>query len=620
MIEVNGVMQVGAVQDYINNEKALQIILGILLSIIIAFSLGAIIQWLSRLVFTFHYEKVLRYAGGIWGGLAITSIVYFLMIKGVKGASFMNEEVINYISENTGKLLIISFVSFSIFFQILTFFIKKFVLNIIVLIGTFALAMAFAGNDLVNFIGVPIAGLKSFYLYSAEQGANPRSFLMEFTESSVKTEWYLLAIAGFVMVITLWTSRKAKSVVGTTLDLSRQHEGEERFNSNYISRSIVRVGRHFGTFLKTIIPKPIKVFVAKRFENNNNEANPNGASFDLIRASVILIVSSIIISFATSLKLPLSTTYVTFMVAMGASLADKAWGRESAVYRISGVFSVIGGWFLTAFAAFTVAFIIAIIIHYGGVWMVAVFVAIAVFFVIRTHAIHKKITAKKDSALEIEKEKSISMNNIVSKCVISVSKVLNEINAAYIKTLMALFKEKRKTLQQLRQESKNIRKETQLLKSQLNTTLIKFEADAIENGHHYVQIIENLNELAYTSNIITKHVFQHIDNQHKGLIPSQIKELEEVIDQKQQIQSFILENLNAPDNNFIESLYNKHRNLLQILDSFMLAQIKRVKNQMVGKKNSLLYMNIISETKNLLSFEMNLMRAYHRFFYQKEII
>ncbi len=331
--------------EYINTAKATAIISGILISVVVAFTTGLLVQWISRLVFSFQYERKLQYFGGIFGGLAIAAITYFMLIKGVKGAIFMPEAAVDWIKHHGWTILLISFVGWTIILQLLYWLFKVNILKIIVLAGTFALAMAFAGNDLVNFIGVPLAGFQSYKEFIALPGADPDTMDMSFLAGKVKTEPYLLALAGVIMVITLWTSKKAKNVVKTSIDLSRQDSGDERFGSSALARSVVRMSRNMATGVMSVVPNSILNHIDKQFDSSKyNEkvaAMENPPAFDLIRASVNLVVASILIALATSLKLPLSTTYVTFMVAMGSSLADRAWGRESAVYRVTGVLSVV---------------------------------------------------------------------------------------------------------------------------------------------------------------------------------------------------------------------------------------------------------------------------------------
>ena len=331
-----------AVNDYLNWGKSLAIISGIFLSIVIAFTLGTIVQFLSRLLFSFEFKTRLPFIGGLWGGVSLTALTYFLMIKGLKGASFVDRETMDWVVTNTFLILLISMIFWSVVMQIIQSVFKVNVLKVIVLFGTFALAMAFAGNDLVNFIGVPIAGLESFGIWSSS-GQVPESLAMERLADPVQTPTYLLLVAGLVMVLTLWFSKKARSVTDTEVNLARQEEGAERFQPNNFARAIVRLGVNTGKFMQAVVSRRLSQRIEQKFTKPIKPVDRNEPAFDLVRASVNLTMASILISFATSLKLPLSTTYVSFMVAMGTSLADRAWGRDSAVFRVAGVLNVIGG-------------------------------------------------------------------------------------------------------------------------------------------------------------------------------------------------------------------------------------------------------------------------------------
>ncbi len=613
LINLNGSLVVGSVNDYINNKKAFEIIMSILLSIVMAFTFGALIQYIFRIIFTFNYKKVLPYFGGIFSGIAFTAIIYFMLIKGAKDASFMTEGVKSFIHDNSRIIIIINLISWTVIFQLLYFVIKEWILRIVVLAGTFALAMAFAGNDLVNFIGVSIAGLNAYSAFSASGGVNPSAFTMESLLNSMTTEGWLLVTAGIIMAISLWTSKKAKKVISTTIDLTRQNEGEEQFSSNYLARTIVRVGRHFGETSGKIVPQAIKEAVNKRFEKVHTTKDEAPLAFDLIRASVILVVSSALIAFGTSNKLPLSTTYVTFMTAMGASFADRSWSRESAVYRISGVLNVIGGWFITAFAAFCGTFILATVIFYLGTWSAFVFFPLAIYTFIRSNILHRRKLTKAAQEKSMDTVTTLSSNALKANCVSTIQQYISEIDGMYKQTLEALFAEKRKVLLDSRKASKDTRRRTQELKLQLPEILKKLDAEAVPGSYNYVQIVENLNELAYTFNSITKYAFDHVDNNHKELIPDQIADLSELIRRKDNLVGNLLLGLENPDDDYMELMNQENKKMIHYMDECILRQIKRVKNGTSGKKTSILFMNLISETKNLVSFEMNLLRAHHQF-------
>ncbi len=418
------------VSDFINVESSVMIIVGIFLSVVIAFSVGMIVQWFVRLAFSFNVKKTFKYWTGVWGGFAITAILFFLLIKGAKGSTLISAEMLASIKENTARALLISFVGWTLLFQLLTMFTRVNVMKITVLVGTFALAMAFAGNDLVNFIGVPLAGFESFKAFMASGSGDPSGFMMTALQEKVNTPIYFLIAAGLIMVLTLRFSKKAKSVTATSIDLSRQGEGSERFASSSLARFLVRRAVETSNVVARITPPKVVSFVQGRFDEeiDQDEKDPKMA-FDLVRASVNLVVASILIAIGTSLKLPLSTTYVTFMVAMGTSLADGAWGRESAVYRITGVLTVIGGWFFTAFSAFLASFLIASLIFFGKFPVILILIGLSIFILLRTHAFHKRRAEKQ---ARVDSEYSTATKEVLKSCDNEVKSTVSKVSRSYI--------------------------------------------------------------------------------------------------------------------------------------------------------------------------------------------
>ncbi len=374
--------------DLLNTEKALSVIFGIFLSVAVAFFFGTLVQWISRLIFTFNYKPRLKWTIGLFGGLAATAIIYFMLIKGLKDSSFMTKENKLWVAENTWTIVTCCFIGFTILMQVLHWC-RVNVFKVIVLMGTFALAMAFAGNDLVNFIGVPLAGLDAYQDFVANGGGNPHGFLMESLNGPAKTPIIYLIAAGAIMVFSLATSKKAQNVIKTSVNLSRQDEGEEMFGSSAVARSLVRSTTNAANAIIHIIPQGVRSWINSRF-NRDEAIMADGAAFDLVRASVNLVLAGLLIALGTSLKLPLSTTYVTFMVAMGTSLADRAWSRESAVFRITGMLSVIGGWFLTAGVAFVMSALVVTIMYYGGFVAMGAMIALAVFLLVRSNIAYRK--------------------------------------------------------------------------------------------------------------------------------------------------------------------------------------------------------------------------------------
>ncbi len=606
------------INEYINSGKALAIILGILLSVVIAFIVGAVVQYIARLLFSFNYKRNLKYFGAIWGGIAITAITYFILIKGAKGASFMSDETKEFIKHNSFAIIGISFIAWTVVLQLISLVTKLNILKFIVLVGTFALAMAFAGNDLVNFIGVPLAGYESFKEFMAAPGAEPDTFLMTALTGKVKTPTFFLLLAGLIMVVTLWTSKKARSVTKTEINLARQDTGYERFGSSIFARSLVRRTNNFSKTFKNLLP----VAIQNKIENQFNQVEyqkqqaalgPEAPYFDMIRASVNLVVASILIAFATSLKLPLSTTYVTFMVAMGTSLSDKAWGRDSAVYRITGVFSVIGGWFFTAFSAFTVAFLIAVVIKYGGFVAILILIGLAIFFVYRTHVIHKRRYEESETLEEAEYEEIITVDKIITKCSNNIVQGLTQISEILNSTIVGLTQEDLKQLRKTSREVEKINKKTKALKDNISDTISRLEESSIDTGHYYVQVLDYLREMAHSISFINKPCLDHVDNNHKALLEVQIEELTDMTRMIREFVRQVNQIINDNDTNQIPEVIEKQSRILKFIDTSRKKQVKRIKANEVGTRNSMLFLGILSESKNLMLQSVNLLKSYRDF-------
>ncbi len=603
---------------YINSAKALAIITGILLSVVIAFSVGAIVQYITRIIFSFRYEKNLRLYGAVWGGLAITAIVYFILIKGAKGSSFMTSANVEWIKTNTVYILLGSFISLTAVFQILMLFFKINILKGTVLLGTFALAMAFAGNDLVNFIGVPLAGYESFKAYVASQPGDPWSFTMEVLGEKINTNTYILLTAGLVMVVTLFFSKKAKSVVKTSLDLSRQNEGDERFSSTMFSRALVRRYIRLGDKIQSIIPAGVQRKIQNQFTPTSQVKSQKGpaadASFDLIRASVNLVVASILIAIGTSLKLPLSTTYVTFMVAMGTSLSDRAWGRESAVYRITGVISVIGGWFFTAFSAFTVSFLMAVLIYHGKILAVLVLIGLALFFVIRTQFLfnRRESDREKNESLAL-KDDDVSGENILKKCINNVGDILETNLKLYSNTIKGLAEENLKLLRKTNKKGNTLNKEIKYLKNKTVKTIQLLEEDSIDTGHYYVQVLDYLREIVHNITFIITPSLEHIDNNHKPISKEQIEDLNEIKDHFSDLSLTILHIIKENRYEEFDIVITKLLEFQKIIKSAKKNQIQRIKKDTTGTKSSILFLNIVQETRVMSLNAVNLVKSQRDF-------
>lgn len=616
IIKITNSPEGGDLDTYINTGKALAIIFGILLSVIIAFTFGAFIQYLARIIFSFEYEKYLKYFGSVWGGMAVTAITYFILIKGAKGSSFISPEQLTWIKDNSFSIILLSFTGWTLLLQLILWFFKINVLKFIVLVGTFSLAMAFAGNDLVNFIGVPLAGFESFKTFTAASGADPATFIMDSLKETVKTPTIFLLIAGAIMVITLWVSRKARSVTKTTLDLSRQDEGTERFESSLLARTIVRSTLSFGKSVSKVVPVRIQIAVRKRFDRTsyNKRKSEESISFDLVRASVNLVVASILIAFGTSLKLPLSTTYVTFMVAMGTSLADGAWGRESAVYRISGVITIITGWFFTALSAFTLAFCVALIIYWTGLTGILILISLAVLLVIRTHAFHKK----KVKVEEMEKEKKERIKVLDRKNVLEISRqnvtsTIISISKLYYLSITGLLNEDRKLLKNNLKDIKELNNNVKSLKDNVFSTIRLLDEESSDTGPFYVQVLDYLREAAHCLTYLTDPIFNHIDNNHPPLRTVQRNFMKDLNEEISNFNNLILNTVKKDKFEDIGEIINKQQLLLERLAKMRKKQVKMIKREEAGTKNSLLLFNTISETKSLLLNAVNIIKAQRDF-------
>ena len=593
-----------SVADFINTSTAMKIIFGILLSVVVAFTAGIIVQAISRLLFAFNYEKSYKYVGALFGGAAISAITYFMIIKGAKGTTFISDTNLDWIKNNTGKILLYSFLGWSFILQLMIWIFRTNILKIIVLVGTFSLAMAFAGNDLVNFIGVPLAGFESFSQFRASGATDPNGFLMDGLMKKIPTPIEFLLIAGIIMVATLWLSKKAKSVTQTSLDLSRQDEGDERFGSSLFARVLVREGIRFGNSVSKIVPKPIAAAINSRFDKSKVKKKKDKTSFDLVRASVNLIVAAVLIAIGTSNKLPLSTTYVTFMVAMGSSLADGAWSRESAVYRITGVFTVIGGWFFTAFAAFTSAFIIANIIHWGGIAAIAAFAILAVFLIIKTHTIHKK-NVKEAAEAAKEEELDINVENLYIKCKNETSNFL-KYSSNYIYDINnALIKDKRRPLVKLKDEISQSEKKLKKRKKKAHRNVFLLNETDLEFGYYYISVLDALEQAFNNVRLIMNMVYEYVDNNHSPL-PSLIKN--DIIELNESIRSYSdkLKKQSLKSSKDTDNVKKEKEHLLEDIEKLQRNIIKQIKKTHISSKTSLMLQGMLTELKQYINNSYNI--------------
>ena len=616
-----GLDGVSSLADLLNTGKALEVIAGIFLSVAIAFFFGIIVQWISRLVFTYNYKKNLTAKIGVFGGVAVTSILYFMLFKGMKGAAFMTPEVKAYLNENTLMLLGIVFVVSTVIMQLLHA-LKVNVFKVIIMIGTFALAMAFAGNDLVNFIGVTMAALDSVLHFAREAvpaGISADEYMMGFLNEPAATSVWFLIGAGAIMVYALCTSKKAHEVLKTSINLSRQDEGDEMFGSSSMARKLVRAGMGFITGVTKITPKNVKRWVAKRFDQEHATLD-EGAAFDLVRASVNLVLAGLLIALGTSLKLPLSTTYVTFMVGMGSSLADQAWGRESAVFRITGVISVIGGWFLTAGAAFILAGIVASIMYFGGPVAMVVMAALALFLLIRSHLAYKnkKSEEVRDVKMDIvlnSEDTSEVWTALSGHTAETLCHTLDYAADTYEGVIRAFARE---DVRKLRTALDKIVEEKAWLKKQRRHETLGFrridKGLAFEKNTWYYLSSNNAQQILNTLTRITNPMKEHTDNNFRPLSPQYLEEFAPY--QKRLIDVFrgISEVIRTGDFTNAEQLSAEGKWLKKEISNLRRVQTHRLQEDAENIKVAFVYLNLIQESHELLSEVRNVLRGCEKFF------
>lgn len=612
--------------EFINTGKALLIIAGILLSVAIAFTVGAIVQYISRLIFTFQFEKKVPYFGALFGGFAITAILYFIIIKGLRGTSYYGD--VKHILENYMLIgLLACFAFFTIICQLLYRFFGFNILKFVVLIGTFSLAMAFAGNDLVNFIGVPIAAYQSFEQWSIS-GIPASDFSMGGLAGKVPTPTAFLLLAGLVMVLTLWLSKKARKVVATGVNLSRQGDGAERFHPNAFSRGVVRLSLSASQKLSFALPDSFLERVEKRFyqpeENLTQKALEEKPAFDLVRASVNLVVAGILISIGTSLKLPLSTTYVTFMVAMGTSLADRAWNRESAVYRIAGVVNVIGGWFMTALVAFTAAGTVAYLIHLGkrfggelGMLMAVLILAAVAIVIILYGVFFKKDKDVEFSALEDLAIAVTDKEEFIAKATRNIASILKQISEVYSRASKAFVKKDLKMLRKVADKAGTIDEKSKKLRDNVHQVIHDLNAVSLEAGNHYVQVADYLREIGHSISFIVNPMKEYLANNHKPFNEEQVDELREmgalIEELYEDVRNVAANTPQVLDEAEFDIIKDRQQKLIKYTDQIRKKQIKRIKNNTVGTRNSILFLSILNETKSLALQTGNVVKSLRDF-------
>lgn len=606
--------------DLLNSSQALKTILAIFFSVALAFFFGIIVMWISRVVFTFNYKKHSRYAIAIFGGIAFTSLSYFIFLKGIGKSPYLSASLRDYIDANTDMLLIYTFVISTVVMEVLHL-LRVNIFKFVVLMGTFALAMAFAGNDLVNFIGVPLAGLDSYQDYMANgNGAAPSEFLMSSLMESAKTPPVFLFAAGIVMIIAMATSKKAKNVIKTSVDLSRQDEGDEMFGSSSAARSIVRMTQNGGSWVEQVLPTGFQNWLAGRF-NKKEAIMDEGAAFDVVRASVNLVLAAMLITIGTNYKLPLSTTYVTFMVAMGSSLADAAWSRESAVFRVTGVLSVIGGWFITAGVAFLACALVCVAMFYGGIVVQALAMFVVVFSLIRSNRSFTKKLANdnKDSIFSLmmrTRDPELVWDMLrrhVSKTQSFVNhfaqKEYNRIADGFInQDVKAL----RRSLKELRNEQNELKK----YRRQELLGLKRSPADiAIERNTWFHLGANSDQQFLYCLRRMLEPIKEHVDNNFNPLPTEYAQEFESVRHKINDLMRMTQDNIDTGN-------YDEYRNILAEADAckdelslIRKRHIDRIQQTDNNKmlQVSLVYLNFLQESQEFLSIMRHQLRAAKKF-------
>ncbi|WP_034060925.1 inorganic phosphate transporter [Lacinutrix jangbogonensis] len=610
------------VVNYINTSKASQIIFGILLSVVVAFSIGALVQWVSRLLLSYNFEKKANWVGALFGGLALTAITYFIFMKGLKGTSYAKqpfdflggETMKNFLEHNVLPIVLISSVIWSLLsFAVISFF-KTNIYKLIIIVGTFALALAFAGNDLVNFIGVPIAAFNAFTEWTAS-GMAADSFPMDVLAEKVPTNNLLLFIAGMIMVLTLWFSSKAKNVVKTSLDLSSQTATKERFQPNFLSRGFVKVAMGLSQMSSYILPDSWQAKIEKQFEapivSITKDRTAELPAFDLVRAAVNLMVAAVLISIATSYKLPLSTTYVTFMVAMGTSLADRAWGAESAVYRVAGVLNVIGGWFFTAFSAFTAAALVAYLLNLNLEVMFPILLVAAFGLLLRNYIAHKKKSSGTIEEDSLKETGSSSVQGVILESASNIASVVKRGNRIYTNAIKGLAKQDLALLKKNKKQITKLSEEVDDLRDNIFYFIKNLDETSLRASSFYINILGYLQDMTQSLEYISKTSHKHINNNHKNLKFSQIKELKEIDDAIETLFNDTKEAFDSQSFEQIGAIINRKKDMFDLLTSKIVKQVARTRAEESSPKNTTLYFSLLLETKDLLTATMNLLEEYY---------
>ncbi|MEL0202073.1 MAG: inorganic phosphate transporter [Flavobacteriaceae bacterium] len=612
---------ISELSSYINTSKAVQIILGILLSVFIAFTIGALIQWASRLILTHKFDQKGALYSTLFGGISLSAICNFILIKGIKGTpyatasyDFLSGQTINTFLETNGLLVnLINLVVWVILSYVMHKVLRWDIYKIIIGIGTFALALAFAGNDLVNFIGVPVAAYQSYEAW-VHSGVAASDFGMGVLANKVATPTLFLALSGLVMILTLWFSTKARRVVKTSLDLSDQNQIRERFTPNFISRGLVRLFSDANKIITRQLPPAVQARITRSFtaviEVNKKEIDR--PVFDKLRASINLVVAAILISIATSLKLPLSTTYVTFMVAMGTSLADRAWDNDSAVYRVAGVLNVIIGWFFTALAAFLVSGTIVYIIHVGGAAAISVILFIILLMIGKNFLNARKIQLEGSKEIKILRSESSSLQGVIVESSDNIIRLLEKSIGVYRLMIEGLSHNDMKKLEKASMHSRYLSEEIEDLKNNIFYFVKRLDDNSLLASNFYIKMLGSIHDLTEDLQYLTRICFDHTNNNHKKLRLSQIRDLQNILEQ---LNNVYKESDEAFKNRFVlkeyEDVMAQKKSLFDLVNSKIDRQILLTREVETSPKNTTLYFNILIRTKDLVVHKFDLIDEFY---------
>lgn len=593
------------IMELINTSKALQVIVAIFMSVVVAIFFGTIVMWISRLIFSFNYKRNLTAFAGIFGGIAVTSIIYFMIFKGLKDSSLMTPENKAWLSENTQMLLGVIFLVSGVIMQILHFC-KVNIFKVVILIGTLALSLAFAGNDLVNFIGVPLAGLSAFQDYMANGNGDYDGYLMGINNGPSSTHWAFLVGSGFVMVLALVFSKSAQNVIKTSVNLSRQDDGEESFGSSRVSRGLVRASMAMIKGANAILPEPVLDWINSRFNKKEIILEEPGAAFDLVRAAVNLVIAGLLIALGTSMKLPLSTTYVTFMVAMGTSLADRAWSRESAVGRLTGVMGVIGGWFVTAGASFIISCICAVSMYYGGFVAMFILCGISIFLLMSDHFFAKKKDSETDELFIkiLDTDKPEEMWPLLSQHVkMTQIKFLKNVSKDYIALTDGFLNEDFKTLDKLRSKTEDHKREFKTMRRKETLCLRRISSDEMLEKSMWFHLganacLQTLYAIERSTDVCNEHVANNFNP-----LPTSVKE--EFVPIRNKVLDYINHTLELISSERMEDVKKAKalgKELKEEVKEMRKTQMKRThKGERENVRVSLVYMNVLQETNEVLT-------------------